>query len=204
MTTITEVLFVPALDRRLLSIPALTAKGWSVAFGNTLCSVSFEGEEVPGFPKRSKMFVLEEGDAESDSVEIGFESYSASRVEIVNGEMGEERELYASVWHARLGHTPAANLRNMSSAMTGLPSKILVPSTSELCEGCADGKPVVQSFPKSQAVGVKATRLLEIVHSDVVGSMETKSQGGANYVVTLIDDFSRYTPIYFVKAKSDT
>ncbi|GMF26888.1 unnamed protein product [Phytophthora lilii] len=49
---------------------------------------------------------------------------------------------------------------------------------------------------------VKTQSLLELVHSDVMGPMIPKSKGGSRYVVTIIDDFSRYVSVYLLKAKS--
>lgn len=42
-----------------------------------------------------------------------------------------------------------------------------------------------------------------MVHSDVCGPMETTSVGGAKYVVTFIDDYSRKVFAYFAKRKND-
>ena len=69
------------------------------------------------------------------------------------------------------------------------------------CEPCMDGKHHRSSFPKSG--GRRATKLLEIVHSDVCGTLEAKSLSGAEYFVTFIDDKSRYVWIYILKNKSE-
>ena len=42
-----------------------------------------------------------------------------------------------------------------------------------------------------------------IVHSDVCGRLEAKSLSGTEYVVTFIDDKSRYVWIYILKNKSE-
>ncbi|XP_072060552.1 uncharacterized protein [Arachis hypogaea] len=47
----------------------------------------------------------------------------------------------------------------------------------------------------------RARRLLEIVHLDLC-SVEVPSNGGSRYFITFIDDFSRYTWVYFLKQKS--
>ena len=65
-----------------------------------------------------------------------------------------------------------------------------------------DCKSSVQPFPKSSYGEVKTTSLLQVVHSDVTGPMETKSQGGARFVVTFLDDYSRYVVAYYVTHKS--
>ncbi len=45
---------------------------------------------------------------------------------------------------------------------------------------------------------------MEIVHTDVCGPMKTTSHGGARYFLTFIDDFSRKTHVYLLKAKGET
>jgi uncharacterized protein YigE (DUF2233 family) len=57
----------------------------------------------------------------------------------------------------------------------------------------------ISSFPKEGAM--KASQLLEIVHTDVYGPMRITTHGGAQYFLILIDDFSRKIHVYLLKAK---
>ena len=50
----------------------------------------------------------------------------------------------------------------------------------------------------------RATDLLEIIHTDVCGSMSVKARGGYRYFLTFPDDLSRYGYIYLMKHKSET
>jgi 5'-3' exoribonuclease 2 len=45
---------------------------------------------------------------------------------------------------------------------------------------------------------------LELIHSDVFGPVKQISLGGMRYMVTFMDDFSRYVWVYFMKEKSET
>ena len=45
---------------------------------------------------------------------------------------------------------------------------------------------------------------MELIHSDVFGPVKQISIGGMRYMVTFIDDFSRYVWVYFMKEKSET
>ena len=45
--------------------------------------------------------------------------------------------------------------------------------------------------------------VLQLVHSDLCGPMQTQSIGGAKYFVTFIDDYSRCCAVYFMKYKSE-
>jgi hypothetical protein len=46
-----------------------------------------------------------------------------------------------------------------------------------VCETCIESKHQRTSFPKDEAI--RASKLLELVHSDVCGLMKTTSCGGA-------------------------
>ena len=56
------------------------------------------------------------------------------------------------------------------------------------------------SFPNSDS---RAKRVLDIVHSDVCGLMSTTSLSVYVYYVSFIDDYSRKTWIYLLKAKNE-
>ena len=50
----------------------------------------------------------------------------------------------------------------------------------------------------------RATDLLEIIHTDVCGSMGVEACGGYHYFLTFTDDLCRYEYIYLIKHKSET
>lgn len=50
----------------------------------------------------------------------------------------------------------------------------------------------------------KTDKVLELIHSDLMGQMEVASFGRAKFVLTFIDDFSRKTFVYFLKTKDET
>ena len=56
-------------------------------------------------------------------------------------------------------------------------------------------------FPTSSSR--RAKEPLGLVHSDVCGKMNAKYLGGAEYFLTLIDDFSHYTWVYVLKKKDE-
>jgi len=47
------------------------------------------------------------------------------------------------------------------------------------------------------------TRLLELIHSDVIRPMQTETMRRYRYILMFTDDHSRYTEVYFMKAKSE-
>ena len=58
----------------------------------------------------------------------------------------------------------------------------------DLCSSCVKGKQHQETFP-SQASQC-ATKVLELVHMDLCGPMQTISLGGSLYFMLLVDDFS--------------
>ena len=70
----------------------------------------------------------------------------------------------------------------------------------DVCKGCALGKFAKASFPSSDT---RSAGILDLVHTDVCGPMTRRSLSGCEYYLTFIDDYSRKTWIYFLKAKSE-
>lgn len=69
-----------------------------------------------------------------------------------------------------------------------------------VCIPCCEAKQTRLPFPHS---GSRANVLLEIVHTDLCGPMETPSAGGGIYFITFIDDYSRKVYVYFLRNKMD-
>ena len=52
------------------------------------------------------------------------------------------------------------------------------------------------------AKGNKSKAILELVHSDLCGSMNIQARGGFEYFISFIDDYSMYGYIYLMRRKS--
>ena len=65
-------------------------------------------------------------------------------------------------------------------------------------EACQFGKQIRSSFKH-----VSTSRPLQLIHMDLFGPMRTESIGGKSYGYVLVDDYSRYTWVYFLANKSD-
>ncbi|KAF2320630.1 hypothetical protein GH714_029268 [Hevea brasiliensis] len=67
-------------------------------------------------------------------------------------------------------------------------------------KGCQFGKSHRLPFTKSSN---HRSSMLELVHTDLMGPTKTPSYSGYRYVMVLVDDFSRYTWVKFLKEKSE-
>lgn len=70
----------------------------------------------------------------------------------------------------------------------------------EICEGFQYRKAHRLPFDRSLS---RCNTPLELIHSDLMGSTRTPSFAGYFSMVIFIDDFTRFTWIYFVKQKSE-
>ena len=98
-------------------------------------------------------------------------------------------------WHAHLCHINSRYVRIMSSLG-------LIPRLSkdfEKCETCSQAK-IIKRPHKSV---VRNIELFELIHYDLWEFEGILTHGGNRYVITFIDDCSKYTTVYLLKNKSD-
>ena len=64
---------------------------------------------------------------------------------------------------------------------------------------------VLNALDKSLVVSlIYSKRPLELLHLDLFGPPSFDSLGGRKYCLVIVDDYSRYTWVYFFKRKSET
>ncbi|GMF39027.1 unnamed protein product [Phytophthora fragariaefolia] len=106
-------------------------------------------------------------------------------------------------WHARLGHVSAPKMFGMAKMCDGLPSLAREDdSAGGVCGCCAQGKMPTSRFARKTGSEVKPRCLVDVVHTDGMGPMKPKSKGGALYVLTFIDDYSRLVYPYLLTLKA--
>ncbi|KAF1332536.1 Integrase catalytic core protein, partial [Globisporangium splendens] len=71
----------------------------------------------------------------------------------------------------------------------------------ELCSGCALGKQTRVNFQSTAPE--RAKDMLDAVHSDVCGPMQTATFSDKRYFVTFIDDKSRFCVVFLLRSKSE-
>ncbi|WVZ88966.1 hypothetical protein U9M48_035433 [Paspalum notatum var. saurae] len=104
-------------------------------------------------------------------------------------------------WHRRLGHLSFDLLVRLSSMglIRGLP-KLRV-EKDLVCHPCRHGKMVAAShIPVSQ---VMTSYPGELLHMDTVGPARVASVSGKWYVLVIVDDFSRFSWVFFMEFKDE-
>ncbi|KAL5769820.1 hypothetical protein ACOSP7_013974 [Xanthoceras sorbifolium] len=179
-----DVYHVPGMKKNLLSVAQFTSSGHYVLFGPQDVKV-FRDLKISGKP------TMEGRRLESVYVMSAESAY-------VNKTRRNET---ADLWHMRLGHVSYSKLSMIvkKSMLKGLPQLDVRMDT--VCAGCQYGK--AHQLPYEEST-FKSKKPLELVHSDVFGPVKQPSIGGMRYMVTFIDDFSRYVWVFFMKEKSET
>ena len=122
-------------------------------------------------------------------------SYSINIIEHINDEqlpLSKKRKVSNEtyLWHLRLSHINPNRIHDLVKSGI-LNSLIFEPIL--VCELCLEGKMRKRPF---KAKGNRATKLLELVHTDVYRPMRVQARGRYGYVITFIDDYSRYGYVY--------
>nr|XP_051202402.1 uncharacterized protein LOC127316016 [Lolium perenne] len=101
-------------------------------------------------------------------------------------------------WHHRLGHLCGSRLSSL--VRRGLLGSVSGDVSLHSCQGCRLGKQIQLPYPTSASV---SQRPFDLVHSDVWGPAPFASKGGHRYYILFIDDFSRYTWLFFMRSRSE-
>jgi IS30 family transposase len=70
------------------------------------------------------------------------------------------------------------------------------------CSACIAGKQKEKLHPS--VTTISTSRPLELLHMDLFGPSYYDSLGGKKYGLVIVDDYSRYTWVCFLKSKEDT
>src|SRR6266850_2477365 len=106
-----------------------------------------------------------------------------------------------TLWHRRLCHHHFAGIKKLLSGNLVKGLKLDSRADPDLvCEACKAGKMHANPFPISHS---RASRPLQLVHSDVHGPVKISTHQGFRYWITFIDDHSRFKAVYLLKRKSE-
>nr|GEZ87828.1 integrase, catalytic region, zinc finger, CCHC-type, peptidase aspartic, catalytic [Tanacetum cinerariifolium] len=107
----------------------------------------------------------------------------------------------AWLWHRRLSHLNFGAINHLATQglVRGLPK--LKFEKDHLCSVCAIGKSTKKSHkPKSEDTNQEKLYLL---HMDLCGPMSVESVNGKKYILVIVDDYSRFTWVKFLRSKDE-
>ncbi|KAG8930012.1 hypothetical protein FRC01_003405 [Tulasnella sp. 417] len=180
---IRHALFVPSASTRLLSVSKLDADGFKVEFNESKCVIRHRETNtiIARGRQEERLYVIEFRPApkalSAKTTSVPFET-----------------------WHKRLGHMGVTGLKSLIHS-EGLPvTKGTIPSGPKdfKCEACLGGKQHRISFRTSDS---RASKRLELIHSELMGPMQTESLGHSLYTLSFLDDYSELGKMYFLPNK---
>ncbi|HEV7736039.1 MAG TPA: DDE-type integrase/transposase/recombinase, partial [Chlamydiales bacterium] len=183
---LTNALHVPDATLRLISIGKICDDGHKATFSKTRCHIY-----------RNDGKIMADGTRKAKGL------YTLSG--LVAAIPGEKAYLARAVpdlktWHLRLGHVNYDTIKMMADKKMAKGMSINLSFRLQECKYCNFGKQTQNPMPKKRE-GIKASKPLEIVHSDITGPEDVSSAGGAKYILNFVDDFSSMTWVYLLKTK---
>lgn len=176
-----DVLFVPTLNKNLLSVGACMKKNYNILFKGNSVEILSNGElKATGIRQQNNLFYM--------------------IFKIVSDEANINTISSLKVWHERLGHIGVNAIRETvkKNLVDGVR---LINDDDFLCESCQIGKSHRLPFLKNTPP--RDIKVGEFIHTDVVGPMQEPSLGRSCFYVNFKDHTSGFRCVYFMKHKSD-
>ncbi|GJV36001.1 retrovirus-related pol polyprotein from transposon TNT 1-94 [Tanacetum coccineum] len=180
----TKVAFVNGLKYNLISISQLCDAKYIVQFDEKRGTIFNSNKEVVMIaPRVRDVYVL---DMTSFAQESCFFAKASDNLNWL--------------WHKRLAHLNFKTINKLAkqNLVIGLPS--LVYSKDKPCSSCEKGKRHRANFKTKQTSSIK--KCLYLFHIDLFGPVTPRSINHEKYTLVIVDEYSRYTWVYFLKKKS--
>lgn len=182
-----NVYYVPGLRHNLLSVRAITARGFDVIFKESSVQIQKNGSTVAC------------GTIEDNLYRLDFE---------VNPPVIDKSALYCKIknnmklWHRRVGHKSMSSLEKLVKANALKEIDINDKNSQvEVCKECAEGR--MTKLPWKNKT-TPASRPLEVIHSDIFGPVsEEMTSDRTKYFISFLDEFTHFSVIYLMKNKSE-
>jgi len=181
---IDKVMLVKSLGFNRMSISKLCDMGMLVLFSATHCVV---------FSQNDYKFIFE-GYRKGDLYIMDFSLGSAMPTCLI------AKATEGWLWHRRLGHAEMRNLQTLvkKKHIVGL-SEVKF-DKDRLRSACEAGK-LATKHHSAKTVMI-TIRPLELLHMDLFGPQNYASFGGNKYGLVIVDDFSRFTWVFFLDDKT--
>jgi transposase InsO family protein len=180
---ISNVFLVDSLDYNLLSVSQLCQMGYNCLFTDVGVTVL----------RRSDDSIAFKGVLEDQLYLVDFDRAELDTCLIAKTNMGW-------LWHRRLAHVGMKNLHKLLKGEHILGLTNVHFEKDRICSACQAGKQVGTHHPHKNIM--TTDRPLELLHMDLFGPIAYMSIGGSKYCLVIVDDYSRFTWVFFLQEKS--
>jgi transposase InsO family protein len=183
--SISNVFLVDSLDYKLLSVSQLCKMDYNCLFTDISVTVF----------KRSDDSVAFKGALEGQLYLVDFNKAELDSCLIAKTNMGW-------LWHHRLAHVGMKNLHKLLKGEHILGLTNIQFEKDMVCSACQVGNQVGTHHPHKNIM--MTDRPLELLHMDLFGPIAYISIDGSKYCLVIVDDYSRFTWVFFLQEKSQT
>nr|GEX79546.1 integrase, catalytic region, zinc finger, CCHC-type, peptidase aspartic, catalytic [Tanacetum cinerariifolium] len=186
--TICHVYYVECLGHNLFSVRQFCDGDLEVAFRSKTCYVrNLEGDDLLIGGRESNLYTI--------SI---FDMAASSPVCM----MSKETLTKPWLWHRRLSHLNFGTINDLTrlDLVNGFPK--FKYEKDHLCSTCERGKSKKDSHPPKLVPSDNSK--LELLHMDLCGPIRVASINGKKYILVIVDDYSRYTWVYFLHSEDET
>ncbi|GJS84891.1 retrovirus-related pol polyprotein from transposon TNT 1-94 [Tanacetum coccineum] len=169
----------------------------TVRFGNdNFAAITGYGDYIQGNITICHVYYVE---GESNLYTISISDMAASSPVCL---MSKATSTKSWLWHRRLSHLNFGTINDLTrlDLVDGLPK--FKYGKDHLCSACERGKSKKASHPLKLVPSDHSK--LELLHMDLCGPMRVASINGKKYILVIVDDYSRYTWVYFLHSKDET
>ncbi|GJY06932.1 retrovirus-related pol polyprotein from transposon TNT 1-94 [Tanacetum coccineum] len=184
---ITRVYFVEGLGHNLFSVGQFCDSDLEVAFRRNTCFVrNLEGVDLLKENRTTNLYTINL-----------HEMASASPICL----MARATSTKSWLWHQRLSHLNFDTINDLArnDLVIGLPK--FKYHKEHLCPSCEQGKSKRASHPPKLVPNSK--QRLHLLHMDLCGPIRIASINGKRYILVIVDDYSRYTWVHFLRSNDE-
>nr|GEZ53619.1 retrovirus-related Pol polyprotein from transposon TNT 1-94 [Tanacetum cinerariifolium] len=184
---ITKVYFIEGLGHNLFSVGQLCDSDLEVAFRRDACFVrNLEGVDLLKGVRSTNLYTINL-----------HEMASASPICL----MGRASSTKSLLWHHRLSHLNFDTINDL--ARNDLVAGLLKFKyhKEHLCPSCEQGKSKRASYPPKPVPNSR--QRLHLLHTDLCGPMRIASINGKRYILVIVDDYSRFMWVHFLRSKDE-
>ncbi|GJT82279.1 retrovirus-related pol polyprotein from transposon TNT 1-94 [Tanacetum coccineum] len=103
------------------------------------------------------------------------------------------------LWHKRLAHLNFKTINKLAKQNLVIDLPLLVHSKDKPCSSCEKGKHHRANFKTKHTSFIK--KCLHLLHMNLFGPVTPRSINHEKYTLVIVDEYSRYTWVYFLKKK---
>ncbi|GJX69728.1 retrovirus-related pol polyprotein from transposon TNT 1-94 [Tanacetum coccineum] len=187
-SVISRVYYVEGLGHNLFSVGQFCDSDLEVAFRKHTCFVrDVKGTDILTGSRGTNLYTISIDEMMKSSPICLLSKASKSK---------------SWLWHRRLNHLNFGTINDLArkDLVRGLPR--LKFEKDHLCSACQLGKSKKFSHrPKSENTNME---VLHTLHMDLCGPMRVQSIKGKKYILVIVDDYSRFTWVKFLRSKDET